>query len=488
MNEIKLASTAPAAASASTASTSTAPASTTPGAVASTDALRGALLDSRQRWRDLVTLTADFAFETDAWGRFVFVTPDPALGWSVSMLLGQPAELLLTDITGGFNPFRPTAPLRRRRAWLKRPDGTTACVVFAAAPIVDAEGRITGARGLGVDLTEQEGRDTQVASALRRGEVLEHILWSMRQEVLAPRMMRAVLEAVVNAVGAEGVAVIDVQDTALVPGAAPGPKLLYQAGGGAAAVLPVAAALMARHPNDAAQAMGDDGRPVLSAFCHTRFGEQVGLALWRPPGARPWDAEDETLAVSSVTIIRMVLEHEGIQREMARQARTDPLTGLLNRRAFLEEIARHIDRMERERLPGTLMFIDLDHFKEVNDRFGHEAGDTVLREVAALLRDLVRPSDLVARLGGDEFALWLDNTDHMTAAERAEWLRVQGTAKLVEAIAGANPGLTMSIGIATRQPDGGEEIDQLIRRADQAMYGVKQAGRAHWAVAPEEMP
>jgi len=458
--------------------------------MASADALRGALLDSRQRWRDLVTLTADFAFETDAWGRFVFVTPDPALGWSVSMLLGQPAELLLTDITGGFNPFRPTAPLRRRRAWLKRPDGTIACVVFAAAPILDAEGRIVGARGLGVDLTEQEGRDALVAASLRRGEVLEHVLWCMRQEVLAPRMMRAVLDAVVSALGAEGAAVIDVQGAGpaegIEPAAGPVASLLYQAGGAAATVLPVAAGLMAQNPDGPAQTTGPDGRPVLSAFCHTRFGEQIGLALWRPPGSRPWDTEDQALAASSVTVIRMVLDHEAIQREMARQARTDPLTGLLNRRAFVEEISRHIDRMERERLPGTLMFIDLDHFKEVNDRFGHEVGDTVLCAVATLLRDLVRPSDLVARLGGDEFALWLDGADHMTAAERAEWLRVHGTAKLAEVCAKAEPALTMSIGIATRQAGCGEEIDQLMRRADQAMYEVKQGGRAHWAVAPEE--
>ena len=70
----------------------------------------------------------------------------------------------------------------------------------------------------------------------------------------------------------------------------------------------------------------------------------------------------------------MVLEHEAIQREMARQARTDPLTGLLNRRAFLEEMERHIERLDREELPGTLMFVDLDYFKPVNDRLGHEVG------------------------------------------------------------------------------------------------------------------
>lgn len=450
--------------------------------------LRGVLLDSRQRWRDMVTMTADLAFETDEWGRFVFVTPDPALGWSVNMLLGQPADLLLADTVTGFNPFRPTAPLRRRRAWIKRPDGEIACVVFSAAPILDTEGRIVGARGLGVDLTEQEGRDAQVAATLRRGEVLDHILWCMRQEVLAPRMMRAVLDALVSALGAEGVSVIEITpaSTGTHPATA---VLLYQSGGGATQVLPTASALMAQDGAEPMQATGADGRPVLAAFCRTRFGEQIGLALWRTPGARPWDAEDQALATAASTIVRVALEHESIQREMARQARTDPLTGLLNRRAFMEEIARRIDRMEREGLPGTVMFVDLDYFKAVNDRFGHEAGDQVLRETASLLRDAVRPADLVARLGGDEFALWMDGSDHMTAAERAEWLCVHGAARLSATVAQAraepDPPLGMSIGIATRQPGKGEEIEAMLRRADQAMYSVKQAGRGHWAVAGE---
>ena len=94
------------------------------GAASGDGALCDALLDSRQRWRDLVTMAADFVFETDAWGRLVFVAPDPAIGWPVGTLLGQPAELLLADADGGatFNPFRITVPVRRRRAWLRRPN------------------------------------------------------------------------------------------------------------------------------------------------------------------------------------------------------------------------------------------------------------------------------------------------------------------------------------------------------------------------------
>ncbi|MDE2517611.1 MAG: diguanylate cyclase [Rhodospirillales bacterium] len=456
----------------------------------SSDPLRGALLDSRQRWRDLVGMAADLAFETDEHGRLTFIMPDPVLGWSAATLLGQPAELLLAEAaTGvgaaGFNPFLVAAPMRRRRVWLKRADGSVACLSFAAAPLFDPAGRIVGARGIGLDVTEQDSQEAQVAATLRRGEVIDHILWRMRQEVLAPRMMRSALEALLNAMGAEGAAVIHLPPPE--PAGQP-PAIAHQAGGAAQMVLGTAAVLLRSATDAPVQACGADGRPVLVCCCQTRFGAQAGLALWRSPGGRAWDGDDFALAASATGIIRVVLEHEAIQREMNRQARTDPLTGLLNRRAFLDEMARHIDRLDREEQPGTLIFADLDHFKPVNDRLGHEVGDQVLCRLAAILRDAVRPTDLVARLGGDEFAIWMNGADHLTAAERAEGLRVSVPRELAKLVEGGGKPLSLSMGIATRRTGGAEAIDSLINRADLAMYEVKRAGRAHWRVSQEEPP
>jgi diguanylate cyclase (GGDEF)-like protein len=188
---------------------------------------------------------------------------------------------------------------------------------------------------------------------------------------------------------------------------------------------------------------------------------------------------------SAAGLIRMVLEHDAIQREMGRQARTDPLTGLMNRRAFLEELSRHIDRLDREEQPGTLLFADLDYFKPVNDRLGHEVGDQVLVRTANVLRNTVRPTDLVARLGGDEFALWLNGADHLTAAERADHLCTEVPNQLLEIACDGGPTPTVSIGIATREPASHEPVDGLLRRADQAMYEVKRSGRGNWRVARE---
>ena len=442
-------------------------------------ALRDALLESRQRWRDLVAMAGDMAFETDADGRFAFVSPELVVGWPAATLIGQPAELLLAKVdgAGGFNPFRPPGSVRHRRAWLRRPDGTSVCMAFAAAPLFDGEGEVVGARGVGQDMSEQDAHDATIAAALRRVELLDHILWRMRQEVLAPRMMRAALESLMTALGAEGCAVIDMVGDGVQP------SVLHQLGEGLAGARATVVTLLEGGGSEALQAEAPDGRLVLACPSRWRLGEQTGFALWRHTGGRLWDADELMLAASATGIIRVILEHDAIQREMARQARTDPLTGLINRRAFLDEVVRRVERLEREGLPGTLLFVDLDNFKELNDACGHETGDEALCITARLLRATVRPSDLVARLGGDEFALWLDGADEFAASERAEKLRQDGPKALMHLTPSPELKLTMSIGIATRWPGRGEDLETTIRRADQAMYQVKRTGRGHWRVA-----
>ncbi len=450
------------------------------------DPMKDALLGSRHRWRELVLLGADLAFETDRRGRFCLLAPDIVLGWSADQLLGRPAGMLLAEpeTATGFNPFRPIAQARGRRAWLRRGDGSTACLSFATAPIRDARGRLLGARGVAQDVTEEDCGDDARAASLRRSEVIDHILWRMRQEVMAPRMMQAALQALGGALGAEGLAVLEQPDDV--------PILRHQVGHGPAAMAEAARDLLVASDDAApAQGVGPDGRLILACGCETRFGQRAALALWREPGGRAWDRDDLTLVTSASGIARVILEHDSIQQEMARQARTDPLTGLLNRRAFFEEVTRRIDRLDRDGLPGTLMFVDLDYFKRINDALGHDAGDEALCRIANLLRAAVRGIDLVARFGGDEFAVWLDGMEELSASERAEMLRVESpnvTAGLAAPPAGVAPlpPLTLSIGIATRWPGRGEDLDSLIHRADQVMYDVKRSGRGQWRVSQVE--
>jgi len=460
------------------------PSATDPAVVAPKggETLRDALLDSRQRWRDFVLLAADLAFETDAEGRLTFIAPEPALGWEAGRLLGQPGAMLLAAARpgAGFDPFQPHDAKRRGRAWLRRGDGKTICLTFTTAPLLDPAGRRVGTRGLAQDASEAEERENRNAAALRRGEVLDQILWCVRQEVLAPRMMRAALTALTAASGATGAVVVEMQIDA--PGGG-GRGVLHETGADATPVLESAFAALQSGALDASCVTARNGSAVLVCPCVTRFGARTGLVLWRDAGSRRWQIDELSLVSAVSGIVRMLLEQEAVQHEMAQQARTDPLTGLLNRRAFVEEVGRRIDRLEREQIPGALIYIDLDHFKTLNDRLGHEAGDEALCLTAALLRATVRPADLVARLGGDEFALWLDGADELAAAERAEGLRLRVPHALGALRSGQPLELSMSIGIVARWPGGEADLELLMHAADRAMYEVKREGRGFWRVA-----
>ncbi|RME63806.1 MAG: diguanylate cyclase [Alphaproteobacteria bacterium] len=160
--------------------------------------------------------------------------------------------------------------------------------------------------------------------------------------------------------------------------------------------------------------------------------------------------------------------------KLERQARSDPLTGLANRRAFMDTVTARLAHVARSGRPSALLYIDLDHFKAVNDHYGHAAGDAILLAVGDILRRSLRASDLAARLGGDEFAVWLEDADGAGATRMAQRLIEQASALRV-AIGGGADKVGLSIGIAVA---GGREAPQdLLARADAALYRAKNRGR-----------
>ena len=435
--------------------------------------------DSVLRWRQFAGLAADLAFETDARGRFVFVAPETALGWPAGALIGMPSDRLIGgDGTGEqINPLHPAREVRRHRTLLRLGSGELAALHISAEPLRDASGAIVGTRGVGVDIADSDAKAADIAGQLRHGQALDQILSRAARETSADAMLDAAMWALIQALGAEGAAVIGAT-------AEDGPmEILHECGPGGSVVLPSAVRLLSQPANQPAQTAVARGRSVLTVRCRTRCGVNDGLAVWRNTADPEWDPEDRRLATSAAQVVRMVLEYEAVQCEMAHQARTDPLTGLLNRRAFMEEMGRHIARLDRESEAGTLMYLDLDAFKPVNDRLGHAMGDTVLVHLADMLRRMVRPSDLIARLGGDEFAVWLSGADRMTAAERADQLCKAAKQELPALLPDDTFALGVSVGIAMRSAGSRESIESLTRRADMAMYEVKRGGRRHWRVS-----
>lgn len=155
---------------------------------------------------------------------------------------------------------------------------------------------------------------------------------------------------------------------------------------------------------------------------------------------------------------------------------TDPLTGLCNRRCFIEAMSKEFNRSSRTHTPLSLVMADIDHFKKINDTYGHQQGDAVLVDIAALLNTHLREYDKAARFGGEEFALIFPQTDIPQAVEVAERIRGE-TGSLSFAGILKDLRLTISLGVATYPRGGIESVDDLIREADSALYSAKRSGR-----------
>ena len=171
------------------------------------------------------------------------------------------------------------------------------------------------------------------------------------------------------------------------------------------------------------------------------------------------------------------------EAQLLHLATYDPLTDLLNRRAFHEELELQLQRAERDGTAGALLFLDLDQFKYVNDSLGHQAGDTLLKNLATLLKGQLTTGDLLARLGGDEFAFLLPNTDASEAAAFAQQV-LDAMRRHVAVVTGTPVTSTASIGVALYPADG-QSAEALLARADFAMYAAKEQGRNRYATSAE---
>ena len=177
--------------------------------------------------------------------------------------------------------------------------------------------------------------------------------------------------------------------------------------------------------------------------------------------------DDEHSIVVGVDLTNQRLMHQHLEI----QARTDALTQLYNRLFFDEVLAREMSRSKRYGIPVSVMMIDLDGLKEVNDQHGHEAGDKVIKAAAELLRESVRKPDIVARYGGDEFIVLLPHTDEAGAAEIRRRI-ADASRKLAVNVGKKTIAVRLSVGTATAR---GEECDRLLSTADMKMYKAKKA-------------
>jgi diguanylate cyclase (GGDEF)-like protein len=227
---------------------------------------------------------------------------------------------------------------------------------------------------------------------------------------------------------------------------------------------------------------------VMAAF-FLRTLNAAGI-FWADPALR----EEGHSWVNFALFVMMILSGSGyflLAKErtdirLLERANTDSLTGILNRRAFIEQSRRTIRYLQRKKQPVSFMIFDIDSFKKINDTFGHYVGDTVLREISTMMSDSLRGYDFLGRYGGDEFTILLPAADEKDSYLVAERLR-----QVVEARAiyeHTKLRITICIGLVTVVPDENTDLDALYRLADEALYEAKISGGNCIARRGEKLP
>jgi diguanylate cyclase (GGDEF)-like protein len=277
----------------------------------------------------------------------------------------------------------------------------------------------------------------------------------------------AVLEEVRQTSGLEGLAILD------LTGTSPASLVSYQAGFGGPATIATGRDLLVANPGGPMHTVAGDKRPIIVCPWLLPPNQAGGLMMWRGPGERRWTDGDHGL-VASISVLLRASIATGLG-----QIGIDRLTGLPNRRWFIDEVDRHLDRMDVDSDVGTLMLIYIDDLNQLNASLGRETGDSVLVRLGGYLRGMVRPGDLIARINGDQFAVWQGGMDHLTAAERADALCAR---RLFQDLP-AGHAITVSVGIASRPFGSQEDVRTMLRRAHMAAREVKAQGGGGWRVS-----
>ncbi len=442
------------------------------------DRVTTALLESRALLKDLLIASADLAFEVDTAQRFLFVAPHEIFGRTTETWLGRSATQ--TFWPGGDAPARNPFKARRAGAFsnvpIELPGGEKRWLHFEVRPQLDDGGKLITLRGTCRDTTDQ-----YLAERLHRQNSLHFML--LQRITTAINQAESAEETLDNA----SAALLDVLRADMVWSA-----MKYREGlvpssvvGSYREILDMDSIWRTLCLADTAVIAVDGGTREHLALRLERAGEGLGMVIIsRDTQISPWSPQEVELLGGVVDVLTAAFRKAELIETLYRQSSNDELTGLMNRRALREAVNRRLKHQLRTGVAGCLMFIDLDHFKEVNDTLGHKAGDTALRLVARAMEDMIRPCDFAGRYGGDEFIIWFEDMSSEKAAEKARGL-IDHMSDIRARIGSEDLKLGASIGICRSRPGKDMKFSALTERADAVLYDVKESGRGDVAIAPE---
>jgi len=216
-------------------------------------------------------------------------------------------------------------------------------------------------------------------------------------------------------------------------------------------------------------------------------GDVLGVLQIHPGAHHGRDSIWQDMLELTCGEFAMGLANVKLREKLHVQAVRDPLTGLYNRRYLIEAMTREFGRAERSGSPLSVLMLDVDHFKKLNDAYGHAAGDLALKRISALIEEMIRAGDIACRYGGEEFAIVLLDAAQESALRRADEIRDAIQKMRIEFLGTTLSQITVSIGVAT-YPTNGFEPTALISRSDAAMYQAKAAGRNRVAAVGAAKP
>lgn len=440
------------------------------------DKVTEALLKSRSMLKELLDATVDVAFELDEHQNFRFVSPHQAFGMQTENWLGHSATRI----------FWPAGDAPVRNPFLAMKEGQFENVLvqfgekqrwlqFNIHPQFDGEGNKTGVRGTCRDMSQRYLAERKTKQDGLKFMLLQRITRILNTAESAEELIDSASDALQEMLRADMVWAAMKYQEGLVPTSIVGD---YRE------ILDLDAiwASLEASEDPVVATEGDSERQHL-ALRMNRGDKALGMmVVSRDTVVSPWSDLEVELLGDVVEVLSAAFGKAELIDTLYRLSSNDELTGLLNRRALSDTIERRLKHQCRTGLSGCLVFIDLDHFKEVNDTLGHKAGDDALRLVADKMQSMIRPCDYAGRYGGDEFVIWFEDMDGQVAAKKARAL-IDAMPDIRKEIGGGSLRLNASIGVCPSLAGIDHLFADLADRADEVLYKVKEAGKANVAVA-----